>query len=456
MGSVEEKRSILYRLKKGIRVLDSLCLIFVVILIFIVANNSENQISVQNARILFADAVEDAEHQEYEKLKQYDYYIVDTDGNVIKANHSQYQVGSHVNLHSLSTGINFQSESGDYQFISPLQVDNHQYATLVIEVSGQFRRINQSEWYIIIMASILILIVFIWGIAVYYHIKFKLHNPINEMCNLMEQILNGNHLKGKGKYETIEVARLYGKITLLQDEMERVTLQAKKSDENEKMLLACVSHDIRTPISTIIGCAECIRDRKLVEEEKVEHYTNIIISRAEHLAKLFDSILEQTSVEVNKQSMNRQEIYAKKYIDNILSELLPRVQESGIKMEWEEIPDVLLLIDPERIFRVFQNIIENSLKYTQSGGVIQIKFEHNNQMFAVEISDNGQGIAAVDIPFIFDRFYRGEKARTQKETSGSGLGLSIAKEILEGHGTSIECDSVLGQGTTMRFVLPLC
>ncbi len=134
---------------------------------------------------------------------------------------------------------------------------------------------------------------------------------------------------------------------------------------------------------------------------------------------------------------------------------MPDIQGSGLELKVDEIPDVLLDIAPDRIFQVFQNIIGNSIKYTPKGGFIHIKFEQCRDALAVEITDNGQGIAATDIPFVFDRFYRGEKARTQKEIGGSGLGLSIVRSIIERYGGRVECDSVLGQGTSIRFLLPL-
>ena len=127
---------------------------------------------------------------------------------------------------------------------------------------------------------------------------------------------------------------------------------------------------------------------------------------------------------------------------------------SGLELNVDEIPQVLLNISPDSIFKVFQNIIGNSIKYTPSGGFIHISFELHKDALAVKITDNGYGIDAFDIPFIFDLFYRGQKAKMQKEIIGSGLGLSSVRKIIERHGQSVECDSILGKGTTIRFMLP--
>lgn len=271
---------------------------------------------------------------------------------------------------------------------------------------------------------------------------------------MLVEILKGNYHSCIDYKEKNELEELCEKIIFLRDELENNSIQSKKLLENERMLLASISHDLKTPIATIIGCAEGIRDGVVQKPADIRRYVKIILNKSELLIKLINDILVQTHTEVNK-SFSPKEVYSRKFILDVLGELSSDVNESGLELKVDDIPNILLNIEPDHIFQVFQNIIGNSIKYTPKGGYIHIGFEQCENALAVEITDNGQGIAANDIPFVFDRFYRGEKARTQREIGGSGLGLSIVRNIIEQHGGKVECDSMLGHGATIRFLLPI-
>ena len=274
------------------------------------------------------------------------------------------------------------------------------------------------------------------------------------MSRLARDILYGNYETSLPYDSSSEVGKLSHEMELLRDELHDSGIREKKLREDEKILLACISHDLKTPIATMRGCAEGIRDGIVRNENDIKRYAETIVTKSELLTKLINGIIENSRMETSEFTINCQEIYAKDYIKNVLESLAPDIEGGGLSLKVDTVPDVLLSIDPDRIYQVFQNLIGNSIKYTPKGGNIEIEFEQHDHMLFTAVTDNGQGIAAMDIPFVFDKFYRGEKARTQN-TAGSGLGLSIVRNIIERHGGKVECDSEPGKKTTIWFSLPL-
>lgn len=164
--------------------------------------------------------------------------------------------------------------------------------------------------------------------------------------------------------------------------------------------------------------------------------------------------LEETKAQLGELPIVLEEIYARAFFEDVCGELSLDAAHSGVAFSAGEIPDVLITIDRKRITQVIQNLVSNSIKYKKSDCRIDIHFKVEAAELIVCVKDNGSGIAANDLPFVFNRFYRGDTARTQN-IPGSGLGLCIAKDIVERHGGRIECDSVLGSGTEVCFSLPL-
>jgi signal transduction histidine kinase len=177
-----------------------------------------------------------------------------------------------------------------------------------------------------------------------------------------------------------------------------------------------VSHDLKTPLAAISGYVEEIRDG-------------------------LDDSLSRINLRAG-------------FFEDVCGELSLDAAHWGVSFSAAEIPDVLIPIDCKRITQVMQNIVSNSIKYKQRDCVIDIHFKLGATELIVCVKDDGGGIPANDLPFVLNRFYRGDPARTQN-IPGSGLGLCIAKDIVERHGGRIECDSVLGSGTEVCFSLPL-
>lgn len=455
MGELEVKKSINSRLRILLMLMGFISLLFFLATSVCIVLHSGKTITLQEQRIMYSKVVKYAETKAYRKIGEYSYYIVGLDGVVFQSSIEKYPVGRRVNLHTLSTSS--ADVNGEQTiFITPLLDAQGQFGTMVI-IGKQSKAISLlpivNE---IAPLIVLLIIIFICLFLIKRYIKREIIGPIKNLVEDLDATLKGNYQCSihQANHKN-EFGVLSCKVEMLRDELVNYTRQAELLHENEKMLLACVSHDLKTPISTIMGSAEMIRDSNSISKDGILHYVEIILRKSQLLTKLINDILNQENAELDTLKLNQKEIYARKFMEDVRKELVEDVDNRGLEMEWGEVPDVLLNIVPDRIFQVFQNVIENSIKYTQPGGKIEVSFNLEYNSLAVNIADNGQGIAAVDIPFVFERFYRGEKARTQKEKTGSGLGLSIVKNILEHHGTRVECDSVLGEGTTIHFTLPL-
>jgi signal transduction histidine kinase len=175
------------------------------------------------------------------------------------------------------------------------------------------------------------------------------------------------------------------------------------------------------------------------------------------LNKLIDDILEHSKAELNQLLFVKQEVYARDYFKNLLVGYQAEAQKRGSRFSYQLPDNVIVMLDPVRIAEILENLIGNSIKYGGKSVEVEVAFDIQmdaEQMLLIHVMDNGPGIDAADLPFIFDMFYRGNRARTQ-DIAGSGLGLHISKYIIEQHGGHIECDSIASVGTTIVFSIPL-
>lgn len=224
---------------------------------------------------------------------------------------------------------------------------------------------------------------------------------------------------------------------------------------NEKEFLACISHDIKTPLTAISGYVSGIKDGIVKDREGIEKYCSVILKRVRMLSKLLEDILESSKAELNKMNMTFAEFYCGKFFKDILEDISLEVQGKGLKfIEPQNVPNLLINADKKRLSQVIYNLVSNSIKYSKDNGTISMYFETEKNYLKVYVKDTGIGIVSDDVPFIFNKFYRGEKCRNQN-IPGSGLGLSISKYIVEAHGGFISCVESSSKGTTMCFGIPI-
>jgi histidine kinase len=289
-----------------------------------------------------------------------------------------------------------------------------------------------------------------------YFVSKSIIQPINSLKKAAQSIKNGNLDYSIKPTKNDEI----GQLTLAFEEM-RIKLNEafeiqKQYEENRKELIAHISHDLKTPITTIKGYIEGIRDGIADTPEKQERYIQTIYSKSVDLDHLIDELFLYSKLDLGKLPFDFERIDLKNYLADFIEELSFDLEEKGVEVEFESARNgnYYVLADCEKLKRVFGNIVANSVKYMDKEKK-SLKFSLNsrNDYVEVVVSDNGPGIPEEAIPYIFDQFYRADQSRS-KLTGGSGLGLSIARMIVEEHNGSITAKSEQYIGTTITITLP--
>ncbi len=226
-------------------------------------------------------------------------------------------------------------------------------------------------------------------------------------------------------------------------------------DIENKELISNISHDLKTPITAIKGYVEGIMDGVASSPEKLDKYIRTIYNKANDMDRLIDELTFYSKIDTNKIPYEFNKINVNSYFGDCVEEVGLDMDSRNIELGYFNYvsDDVVVIADAEQMKRVINNIISNSLKYMDKPkGIINIRIKDVGDFIQIEIEDNGRGIAAKDLPCIFDRFYRTDSSRNSSQ-GGSGIGLSIVRKIVEDHGGRIWATSKEGMGTEMHIVL---
>lgn len=226
-------------------------------------------------------------------------------------------------------------------------------------------------------------------------------------------------------------------------------------DKENKELISNISHDLKTPITAVKGYVEGIMDGVADTPEKMDRYVRIIYNKTNEMDHLINELTFYSKIDTNRIPYVFSKLNVEDYFSDCAEEVGLELETRGIQLYYANYvdKDVLVIADGEQIRRVIYNIVSNAIKYMdKEKGVIQIRVKDVGDFIQVEIEDNGKGIAAKDLPNIFDRFYRTDVSRNSSK-GGSGIGLSIVRKIMEDHGGKVWATSREGIGTIMYFVL---
>lgn len=292
------------------------------------------------------------------------------------------------------------------------------------------------------------LIIFLFlMISLLGYIYYAIIKPFERMEEYAGEVAKGN-LDLKLNYER---NNLFGEFTWAFDRMRREIIKArtceKEAIENNKTVIATLSHDIKTPIASIRAYTEGLQANLASNPLKRQKYINIIIKKCDEVTALTNDIFLHSLADLGKLKMNLVEVSIKPIIIEYLNGLLCDKDNVFIN---DDIPDANLLIDTKRFEQVLENIINNSLKYAK-GSKVEIKVEKSLKDYIIIIRDYGKGISDEDIPFIFEKFYRGKNVGKEQ---GAGLGLYIVKYIMEQFNGNVYINS-FKDGLEVRLIIPL-
>ncbi|HZG82715.1 MAG TPA: ATP-binding protein, partial [Brevibacillus sp.] len=225
----------------------------------------------------------------------------------------------------------------------------------------------------------------------------------------------------------------------------------RKLDKMRNDFVANVSHELRTPLSMLQGYSEAIVDDMVATPEEHKELAQIIYDESVRMTKLVNELLSLARMEAGHVELFKERIELRPYLERIHRKFNNLAREQDISLSLEvTTPHQYADFDPDRMEQVLTNLIDNALRHTPSHGSVMIR-ARGEKVLWLEISDTGSGIPQEDLPFVFERFYKADKARTRGRAGGTGLGLAIAKNIIDAHGGTISVQSKLGEGTTFTI-----
>ena len=325
-------------------------------------------------------------------------------------------------------------------------------AFIITSVSNTMPELKKLVWDMLIA---ILMILVLTGALLSAWIYRGINTPLQKLREATQHIKDGDldfELKVEGKDEFSGLCRDFEE---MRQRLRDSNAEKEAYDKENKELISNISHDLKTPITAIKGYVEGIMDGVADTPEKMDKYIRTVYNKANDMDRLINELTFYSKIDTNRIPYNFAKINVSDYFDDCVEDVGLELESKNIELSYFNYvdKDTLVIADAEQIKRVINNIISNSIKYLdKQKGYISIRVRDVGDFIQVEIEDNGKGIAAKDLPNIFDRFYRTDSSRNSSK-GGSGIGLSIVKKIIEDHGGKIWANSKLGAGTVMYFVL---
>lgn len=320
-------------------------------------------------------------------------------------------------------------------------------------VSGVSSLISKNVLRNMIIAFILVLI--FTSLVLTQWIQKGIFTPINQLDIAMQNIAEGNLEYMLTTEEKGEIGELYRNYEDMRLRLKESTDEKFEHEQKNKELISNISHDLKTPITAIKGYVEGIMDGVADTPEKMNKYIRTIYDKANDMDRLINELTTYSGIDNNRIPYTFRRINVAEYFGDCVEEVGLDLESKNIQLNYDDLVEAStqIIADPEQLKRVINNIIGNSVKYMdKEHGVIDIRILDEVDSIRVEIEDNGMGIAAKDLPNVFERFYRTDASRNSSK-GGSGIGLSIVKKIIEDHGGYIWATSKEKEGTCMHFVI---
>lgn len=236
----------------------------------------------------------------------------------------------------------------------------------------------------------------------------------------------------------------------LSDDINKLAEQMKREEEMRKRLSNDIVHELKTPIAVLSTNIEAILDGIYkADEERM----SVLLDQINRLTRLVNNLSDLTLLESDYTNMSVEDINLSEIIESLYTVYAPVADDREISLVQDIAPDRVIVGNKDKILQVFVNIISNAFKYTDSGGTIELKLYEKHDEIICIVEDTGIGIDSKDIPFIFNRFYRGDESRS-RDTGGAGIGLSIAKAVISAHGGDIKVKSEVNAGTEISISFP--
>ncbi|WP_088815570.1 MULTISPECIES: cell wall metabolism sensor histidine kinase WalK [Listeria] len=332
--------------------------------------------------------------------------------------------------------------------------DQEKGSVMILNQENSFSEFMQ-KWGIILISAILLLAILLL-VLFNRSLNRSVIRPLRELNakvsamrggDLNEPLIISSHAKG-------EVDDLANEFESLRSALHEANKEKEKYEENRKELITSISHDLKTPITSIIGYVEGLKDGVAKTAERQNQYLGIIHSQAKHVDHLIDELFIFSKLDMHKLPFQFESIPIYDFLTHFVDEYTIELAQKNIKLVSDfKDEHIFVRADRMQLRRVLDNLVQNSTRYMdKTNKEIRLSLRSGDSEVIISVQDNGVGMSKAEVAKIFDRFYRVEKSRNQM-TGGSGLGLAITKEIIAEHGGEIWAESAVGAGTTMFFTL---
>lgn len=333
----------------------------------------------------------------------------------------------------------------------------HENINIVHELSKEDIMIGRmiSRTFLFFFAVTMLVILVVTSFMITSWIRVGIYNPIKELSGAMQSIAVGDLEHHLPEQRTDELGQLFQNYEHMRLRLKENREENAENEKKQKEFISNISHDLKTPITSIKGYVEGIMDGVANTPEKMDKYIKTIYNKANDMDRLINELTTYSGIGTNKIPYHFHVLNVSDYFSDCIEEIGLDLESKNIHLNYTNLapPDTFVVADPEQFKKVINNIVSNSVKYIgHDHGVIDIRIIDDNESVRIELEDNGKGIAAKDIGNIFERFYRTDASRNSLQ-GGSGIGLSIVKKIIEDHGGYVWATSKEGEGTCMHFVL---
>ncbi|KKO54325.1 sensor histidine kinase [Paenibacillus sp. DMB20] len=281
----------------------------------------------------------------------------------------------------------------------------------------------------------------------------QLNDYLKEITHGLREIAQGNFEAKIPVRPGSQLGEVASSINQMSRQLNQSIQEERNAEKTKNDLITGVSHDLRTPLTSILGFLEVIEEDRYQDEVELRYYVNIAYEKAKGLKKLIDDLFEYTRIN-NGLPLNMNELDMVSFIGQLMEEFVPTFEKEGMECRLEAAEErITIMADGDRLVRAYENLMTNAIRYGKKGGVVDIAVRREINHAVISFTNYGEPIPERDLPFIFDRFYRVESSRS-KQTGGTGLGLAITKSIIEVQGGQIAVKSS-SQKTTFetRFII---
>ena len=333
----------------------------------------------------------------------------------------------------------------------------HVFGFLIIEkitVNGQ-TSFAMSEESLVSALIVILCVVALTGIVLVNWLMIGFIKPINQLKKALHSIENGDYDTSLIRPKQAEFEGLFKDFESMRIKLKENRDRRNLAEKQNKELIANITHDLKTPITSIRGYVEGIMDGVADTDEKMDRYIKTIYNKANALNALINELTGYSKIDAREITYNFGRISVDEYFGDCASEMIFDLQEQGVKFVYDNRvkKNTAVLADPVQLSKVIHNIISNSVKYkSPERSVIRMRIKDMGEYIQVDVRDNGMGIPKEDTEKIFDRFYRSDVSRNS-DKGGNGIGLSIAKKIIEDHGGKIWATVDGSVGLTIHFTL---